>query len=82
MANALLRDVAVWRASGQLRPDAANRLQEALIAVPGADVANATVPTTTTAPPPTAPPPPPADAEDNEGEGKGEKRGKGKGEDD
>ena len=87
MANALLRNVAAWRASGELKQDAANRLQNALLEVPGADSANAIPPTTQPPPPPstTSPPPPPppkADDDGKEDEKGDEKRGKGKGDDD
>jgi hypothetical protein len=83
MANDLLRQVAAWRAAGELTPEAATRLQEALLQVPGTDSANAQPPST--APPPTQPPatqpPQPADEEDGDTGGRG-KKGKGGKDDD
>ena len=83
MANALLRNVAAWRASGELSNEAANRLQNALLEVPGADSANAVPPATQPPPPPTTEPPAQEREEEKEEDGDARRgKGKGKGDDD
>ena len=81
MANALLRNVAAWRASGELQPAAADRLQSALLEVPGTDSANAVLPTTAP-PPPTSTTAPPAESNDEEDVDSKRGKGRGKGDDD